>query len=247
MEYVIYLAKAPSGRKYVGITKDFHTRKLAHLNKAKNGSDRQFHRALRKYENEISWQIIDTAKDKKEACKKEIEWIAKLDTYKTGYNMTRGGEIAPESAKEGTRKYIAKPENKDKRAKECGGKPFLVFKVDGSFIGKFVNIKRFCRENNINRRNFNSCLAGRKEYVEGFIPVYKENFNKEKIRKTVNKVKNLLKYIEFEVYTVKDEFVGKWSRMSDCCRELGLHKGNLSRCLKGERKTHKGYKFKLIN
>lgn len=116
-DYIVYLAESPSGKKYVGITDNFHTRKLQHLNKAKNGSKLQFHQAIKKYEDKIIWDILDTAKDKKEACKKEIEWIAKLDTYKTGYNMTRGGQITPESAKEGTRKYIAKPENQDKRAK----------------------------------------------------------------------------------------------------------------------------------
>ena len=246
-EYVIYLAKSPSGKKYVGITDDFNVRKINHLSKARNGSNFQFHQALRKYEDEIDWKIIDTAKNKSEACKKEIDWIDKLGTYKNGYNMTRGGQMTSPKAKEGTRRYIAKTENKDKRAKECGQKTFLVFKHKGSFVGEFVNVKRFCRENNIDRRNFKRCLSGRKEYVEGFVPFYKEDFKEEKLKNIVKKLKNTLKYIQFEVYKTDGEFIGKWNKVNDCCRELGLHKGNVSRCLKGERKTHKGYKFRLLN
>lgn len=38
--------------------------------------------------------------------------------------------------------------------------------------------------------------------------------------------------------------IGEWLNLSKCARDLNLIRINIGRCLKGERKSHKGYTFK---
>ena len=80
-----------------------------------NGSDNYFHRAIRKYgigniksiiiENNISIQTNILTKQTL-ANEKEIYYIEKYNTFKNGYNMTRGGEA--------TLGYKHKEETKEK-------------------------------------------------------------------------------------------------------------------------------------
>jgi len=194
MKYTIYLVKSPSGKKYIGLTKNLINRKIDHLYRAKNGSSLQFHQAIRKYSKEnMKWEILKKVNTLKEAKIVERKFIKELDTYKNGYNMTLGGDMVSKNAIKGVRRYIKKTKNRDKRARECGAKEFVVYNYKGKFIGEYINVKRFCRENDIDRQNFNGCLAGRAEYVKKFIPFYKEEFTKGKLKHIVKKLGNILK------------------------------------------------------
>jgi len=47
---------------------------------------------------------------------------------------------------------------------------------------------------------------------------------------------------KFRVYK-NGKLVGEWVNQSECARELGLLQPLISKCLKGQRKTHNGFKF----
>lgn len=91
--YVIYMATAPSGKKYIGKTiKSFKRRKSAHIYEANLGYDRPFHRAIRKYGEDIKWEILEKCKSDEELRNRECYYIEKYEAYTKGYNCTLGGE-----------------------------------------------------------------------------------------------------------------------------------------------------------
>lgn len=86
-----------NGKSYVGLTtKGAKVRFAEHVDGAKKGTGSwKFASALRKHDL-ASWsvEVVDFAFSKEEAIQKEREWIASLDTFRTGYNSTLGGEGA---------------------------------------------------------------------------------------------------------------------------------------------------------
>jgi len=92
-QYIIY-CHTLNEKKYVGYTSKILEERLQdHIEEALDGSDRHFHRAIRKYgvENIISEVLADSS-NKDDAKRLEENFIEKLDTFKNGYNMTRGGD-----------------------------------------------------------------------------------------------------------------------------------------------------------
>ena len=91
---IVYLATAPNGKKYVGITsKTLDHRRSAHLCAARNGSKLAFHNALKKYGEGVTWETIAICKTFEIAKQEEIVMIKKLNTFApNGYNMTMGGD-----------------------------------------------------------------------------------------------------------------------------------------------------------
>ena len=93
MKYIVY-CHTLNGKKYIGYTKKTMVERLEeHIGGALEGSDRHFHRAIRKYgvENIVSEQLCETT-TKQAAKSKERYYVKKFDTFKNGYNMTHGGD-----------------------------------------------------------------------------------------------------------------------------------------------------------
>lgn len=82
-----------NGKIYIGKTKQsLSKRKARHYESANHKSDTNFHSALRKYPKEVFlWEIEMECTDENELNESEMYFINKYDTYKTGYNMTLGG------------------------------------------------------------------------------------------------------------------------------------------------------------
>lgn len=92
MEGVIYCYHCiPTGKKYIGQTVNEKQRKNAHVNRAKNGCEFLFYRAVRKYgwENFI-YGVIDIFEENL-LNEKEVYYIDYYDTFNNGYNNTIGG------------------------------------------------------------------------------------------------------------------------------------------------------------
>lgn len=108
--YIIYKHEL-NGKSYIGYTKLTIEERLHkhHLN-AMAGIDTHFYRAIRKHGIEpIISSVLCECVDFEEAKKKEMEFIEKYDTYKSGYNMTTGGDGGPickQLSKEGYNRYI---------------------------------------------------------------------------------------------------------------------------------------------
>jgi group I intron endonuclease len=83
-----------NNKQYIGYSSQTLDDRLEdHPKESLNGSERHFHRAIRKYGvSDLVSEILDTARTKTEAISKERFYIMKFDTFKNGYNMTLGGD-----------------------------------------------------------------------------------------------------------------------------------------------------------
>lgn len=92
-KYLVY-CHTLNGKKYIGYTgKTMEERLQDHIGEALEGSGRHFHRAINKYGVEnISSEVLVEDLTKAQAKKLEEAYIEKFDTFKNGYNMTRGGD-----------------------------------------------------------------------------------------------------------------------------------------------------------
>lgn len=94
--YYIYKATNKiNGKSYVGQTCDFHSRVWQHQ-RCYEKEDCDFHRAIKEFGfDNFSWEIIETCESEDGACELEKYYIEKFNTYRDGYNMTKGGKGAP--------------------------------------------------------------------------------------------------------------------------------------------------------
>jgi len=83
-----------SNKVYIGQTiQTLPQRQSVHRKTAKNGSETNFHRALRKYsKRNWKWEVLETVKSAELLNEREIFHIREYDAYKSGYNMTEGGD-----------------------------------------------------------------------------------------------------------------------------------------------------------
>jgi group I intron endonuclease len=91
-DYVVYVHRSPSGKCYVGITKHYARRCLAHQHESNRC--RLFARVVKKYgwEN-IEHIILESGLTLKEAKEKEQYYIEYYNSFAPhGYNLTTGGE-----------------------------------------------------------------------------------------------------------------------------------------------------------
>lgn len=97
---VIYKILFPSGKVYIGQTKNFQERKQQHYRTSlREDIKLPVYKAIRKYGWEsLQWEIIDKADSQEELNNKEKEWITYYKSYcgdrryNNGYNATIGGE-----------------------------------------------------------------------------------------------------------------------------------------------------------
>ena len=90
---IIYKVISPSGKVYIGKTvMGLANRKYYHIRSAtKLMIDTKFCRAIRKYGAELVWEIIYDGIPYSEIDNLEIQIISKYNSYKVGYNSTKGG------------------------------------------------------------------------------------------------------------------------------------------------------------
>lgn len=82
---------------YVGKTNNFERRKKDHFRLAKIEGHKEYNKslyqAIRKYgEENFSFDILESLEDYSKADEKEKYWIQKLDSFKNGYNESKGGD-----------------------------------------------------------------------------------------------------------------------------------------------------------
>lgn len=98
MAYIYLMTNQINKKQYVGKTvcKNLSRRINNHFSSARNKNDKDhncpLHRAIRKYgKKNFTVEILEECSEK-ESYQKEIYWIDKLGTYRSGYNATRGGD-----------------------------------------------------------------------------------------------------------------------------------------------------------
>lgn len=92
---IVYKITFPNNKVYIGITNGtLEQRKKEHFSRKNNGYTNAIYNALRKYNNQEKWDILDNCSSYEEAKIKEKHYIKtfKSNNNKFGYNMTAGGD-----------------------------------------------------------------------------------------------------------------------------------------------------------
>lgn len=232
---IVYKATSPSNKIYIGITiTNLKERKRIHLRSTNNGSKLPFHNAIRKYGIEnIKWEIIDYESDFQKLKMLEIRYIKEYNSFKKGYNQTLGGE--------GT--FGLKHTNEQKENNSKRRKVFFSNEENRKKISKAVS-KTF-NENPQLAENHSKLMKERFKVDTNRIEV--SNGMKRYLSKKENRLKHAVVRGAKPFIVKKGEFfIGEWVIQSECAEKLGLLKSHLNSCLKGLRKSHKGYTFKYL-
>jgi group I intron endonuclease len=134
--YIIYkVTNITNNKCYIGLTsRDFETRRYEHIYESNSNSVFKFHQALRKYSNyNFTWEILESGLESiKIANEREIYYVTYFDSYRNGYNMTKGGGYraefnhSDESKLKMRNSHLGKKlsdETKEKMSKTHSGKP----------------------------------------------------------------------------------------------------------------------------
>ena len=164
MPCIYKITNCVNGKCYVGQTK----RKLSirwnqHLNSGKNTKSNQaIHKAMRKYGVECF--LIEVLQECKASELNELEvyWIAKLDTYKHGYNETYGGDAK-------TPAQIAKIRTSNLKNVSKLYKKIKQYSLDGELIKIHNSIRQAATLTCIDRALIAKCCNGKNTTAEGFL------------------------------------------------------------------------------
>ena len=233
---IIYKATNKINNKiYIGqTTKTLEERIYRHIYRANhslNITHTHFINAIRKYgEENFIWEVIDKGKNQEELNEKEIYWIKYYNSVNDGYNIQDGGN-----------KY-----DSDKFALACGSKPFLAYRVNGEFLGEFINRHTFGKQYNIADTNVGSLIKNKYNSCNGIICIDKEEFTEQLLKEKLEKAKQTFRpFVAINLKT-KEEF-GPFETMKECREQLGLKHNHIGEILKGIRKSQEGYTFKFID
>jgi len=215
---------------YIGLTTmTLKGRWSCHKAEAKIGNKTPLYKAIRKYgEDNFIIEQIDIANNQQELEEKEIYWIMHFKSLSpNGYNLTEGGIVS------------TKQSNETKLKKSIAQK------------------KRFK-----NKLEVEKTTLGLKQFWKESDPVkLKERSNKIKAAWTSERRKQMAEmnkghkraygntYRRFPINVI-NELTGEIQKFESCemaCKQLNLTASAVSRCLKGERPRHKGYKFERID
>ncbi len=205
---------------YIGQTiNDIHQRWNGHCNtKAKTA----IASAIKKYgKDNFEVKIMAKANSIEELNHREAYYIKLLNTLSPiGYNLTRGGE--------GTVGRKHSIETKEKMSIAHKNKP-------AHNKGKVRTIAE--------RKKISSGAKGRVQSTETRIKISEKHKNKKLSELTKQKLSTLNGGKSFIVKDVNSNIVWTGSILSNCAKALSLHISNISLCLHGKQKHHKGYFF----
>ena len=229
---IVYSAKSPSGKYYIGIT-IYPLKKRMRQHEIRSEKRKTnlpaFHSAIKKYGfDNFEWEIIeDNITSWEKLCELEIYYIIKYDSYNNGYNLTKGGEGSfGRKHSEETKEKIRKSINEYNRGERepYSQKP----KRSQSEVNREINIKRFKKQ----------------EERDKMSRIVKKRYEDPKERERNSIAQGGKPFLVYKIIDENNhEFIGEWINQSECGRILGVAGQHISECLRGNRRTAKGYIF----
>ena len=145
-------------------------------------------------------------------------------------------------------------EHKQKISQAQKKTPIVAIQKDTGKIRIFESQMECIRVLGLNPGSINHCLKGGRNHTGGYLIKYLKRcstdykITKRKAKKTekiklTTKIKGITPIVAIQKDTGK---IRMFKSQSECSRVLGIHQGNINKCLKGRQKTYKGYTFKYI-
>lgn len=247
-----------NGKSYVGQTVDFKRRKHEHFYDLKNGLHRNDHlqKSYNRYgKDSFRFEILQEVIVPDTVIKRidyqrylipfEQYWIDKFDATSKhkGYNIgIVAGSIT--GFKHDPRTIETMIEN---QSKFC----YRITRPDGS-EEDIVNLRRFCRENNLSSSTMYKVLSGKQDQHRGFRVIGLESiggttkFDYHVSESTRRKIANSLSVNEYIVMLPNGEEV-KISNLHKFCLENKLDSSSMYGVANGHSSKHRGYRVTRIS
>lgn len=233
-EYCVYKHTSPSGKVYIGITKQNPLRRWRNGDGyiPRDGKLTPFVRAIIKYGwDSITHEIIKTGLSKAEACELEKYYIEEYRTQdrRYGYNVLSGGDIPLDDC----------PQSVKERMSESGREKWKREAYIESHTGEnhWTHQKGYSQKSIEAMRTKNKGTKRTPEQIE---------FLREKGRKQKRlRGKENKKSIPILCFTKDGVFVGEYYGALEAERETGVCFQNIFKVCYGERKTAGGYIWKF--
>lgn len=209
----VYVATFPNGKQYVGITTYILAyRRTAHYSRAKKGSKFAIHNAIRKYGQDVKWEVLKICFSYEEAKESEIEFIKDLNTLApNGYNLTTGGD--------GTAGHTLSLEQRQRLSDAHKG---YIMPDSQKLAISFANKGRIKTDKQ--RENMSVAQKGKT-----LSPNHLDTLRK-------------IKCVPIKVFKKQDgAFIGIWPSITQCSKDLNIHKNAITNCLSGLSKSVGGY------
>jgi hypothetical protein len=176
-----------NGKVYIGQTRrTFEKRISEHKMDSRNIDSSNyncvFYRAIRKHGwDKFEIEIIDEAFDIKELNEKESYWISFYNSLSglNGYNSTTGGD-SPTFC----------DLSRLRMAEAHGGKPFMVFDLNGNFIKTFSVHSDCAKELGISFKHITTSLKGKYYSLGGYILMYEDEYSEDTLRNRIELATN---------------------------------------------------------
>ena len=217
--YYIYKATNKiNGKSYVGQTCDFHSRVWQHQ-RCYEKEDCDFHRAIKEFGfDNFSWEIIETCESEDGACELEKYYIEKFNTYRDGYNMTKGGKGAPyHNARAG-----------------------VLLTLDGRYIKRYDSAMDAEIDGFNNTDVLLNCKGKRRQtkgYMFMFEDEYESNGAKTYRKPEPNGMRSIIQC------DMEGNFIQKFKSLQEAARITGANRTTISGVLSNTYKSANGYIF----
>ena len=217
--YYIYKATNKiNGKSYVGQTCDFHSRVWQHQ-RCYEKEDCDFHRAIKEFGfDNFSWEIIETCESEDRACELEKYYIEKFNTYRDGYNMTKGGKGAPYH-----------------NARAVG-----LLTLDGQYIKRYDSAMDAEIDGFHNADVLLNCKGKRRQtkgYMFMFEDEYESNGAKAYRKPKPNGMRSIIQC------DMEGNFIQKFKSLQEAARITGTNRTTISGVLSNTYKSANGYIF----
>jgi hypothetical protein len=260
----IYCVTSPIGRRYVGMTVDYNKRKYNHISNARHYASNTFSKAIRKYGDQLNWKILVRCRFAFLLPFLERFFIVWYNTYRNGYNDSKGGENSLNGV-------VISDDARIKASKTLTNCSFFAYtKSDLEFVGKWDSYKICGEQLKINPKYIGLCLSyGIKSYSGYYFTVEDQEYVKmnkelifssfksrpktitEKLLESRRKITPLIRSQRscdiFYIYTYPNlEFIKEYQVRQFCAKELGVALGRLQLCLGGKISHASKYHFSYL-
>ena len=217
--YYIYKATNKiNGKSYVGQTCDFHSRVWQHQ-RCYEKEDCDFHRAIKEFGfDNFSWEIIETCESEDRACELEKYYIEKFNTYRDGYNMTKGGKGAPYH----------------------NARAVVLLTLDGQYIKRYDSAMDAEIDGFHNADVLLNCKGKRRQtkgYMFMFEDEYESNGAKAYRKPKPNGMRSIVQC------DMEGNFIQKFKSLQEAARITGTNRTTISGVLSNTYKSANGYIF----
>lgn len=248
--YCVYKHTSPSGKSYIGITKQKPSKRWLSDGRGYQGNE-YFFRAIVKYGwDNFKHEILFDGLSKEEACKKEIELIA---TYKSnnpdfGYNHSSGGENAGAGVHQ-----VRSDESKRKQSIAMTGRkqsPETIIKRALSNTGTKRTAEQRARMSKAQKglKKANHTEEWKKEMSARYSGENNPNFgkpmSKEQKQKISEHTKNKKTIVQL---SLNGDFIKQYPSAKQAERETGVFNGNIIACCKRKKPTMGGYVWRYAD